>query len=151
MKKKVILLIALMVISIGYISGCTNNHKTEEITLTPSSNLILAGNLSYPGFYAWSNTLQKGDKVEMTVTATSDVNLYVVPDSAHTTWAATYYHTTNPGLYYPTEQAIYTSGQILSTIVIFTVPNDGIYDLVALNTRSNPTTVSISGKIIRNS
>ena len=151
MKKRFLLPTITVLLAFVIFCGCTsNNTQTEEITLTPSSNLVLGGNLTYPGFYAWEFDLQKGDLVELTVQASYAVNLYVVPDSAHQIWANAYYHTEKPGLYYPDEQALEKAGQTLSTILTFTAPTDGRFDLVALNTYHTSVTVSVSGKIRRN-
>jgi len=152
MKKYVAVVATVAIVAIAAI--LVYNHfmgqpQTVVYTYPQSSHMVLAGNLSYPGFYAWQIDCIKGDRVELQFHSTSAVNLYVVPDSAHQTWANTYYHTTNPGLYYPSSQALTSSGQVISTTVSFVAPNDGIFDLVVLNTHySNPTT-TISGKIYR--
>jgi hypothetical protein len=144
-----ILLIVVIAIVVGVL--IYRNYMTPETkvyTYPESSHMVLAGNLTYPGFYAWQFQLEKGDRVELKVQASSAVNLYVVPDSAHQTWANTYYHIESPGLYYPTDQSLASSGQTLQTTIIFTAPSDGVYDLVALNTNPFSTpTVTVSGKL----
>jgi len=142
--------IIILFLTIG-LSGCIdNNPKTEEITLPPSSNQLLVGNQSYPGFYAWVYEFKEGDRVELTVQASSSVNLIVIPKSPHEAWVDSYNNTQNPGLQYPYEASLKQSNQTLSTVLVFTVPYDGEYVLVAFNTFSYYSTVNISGKIHRN-
>lgn len=152
MKKYVAAVIIIGIVAIAAV--LIYNHfigqpQTVVYTYPQSSHIVLAGNLSYPGFYAWQIDCKKGDRVELQFDSTSAVNLYVVPDSAHQTWANTYYHTTNPGLHYPSDQALTSSGQAISTTVSFEAPNDGIFDLVVLNTFNSNPTVTVSGKIYR--
>jgi len=140
-------IVTVIVVLAGIAVYLMMSPGTSVSTIPESSHAVLAGNLSYPGFYAWQMPLRKGDRVELAVHASHAVNLLVVPDGAHQAWTGTYYHTADPGLHYPTDQALVTSGQVLSDNIVFTAPNDGTYDLVALNTFPSIATVTMSGAV----
>ena len=143
-------IVTVIVVLAGIAVYLVMSPGTSVSPISESSHAVLAGNLSYPGFYAWRMPLKKGDRVELTVHASHAVNLLVVPDSAHQAWADAYYLTADPGLHYPTDQTLVTSGQVLSDNIEFTVPADGTYDLVALNSFPSIATVTMSGTIHHN-
>jgi hypothetical protein len=58
-----------------------------------------------------------------------------------------YYHSQDPGFHYPSDQALTSSGQTLSTTLIFTAPSDGNYDVVVFSTGPTLATIKFEGKL----
>jgi len=70
------------------------------------------------------------------------LNFCVLNDGSYQTWTNSYYSTSRPGLTFPSDQCLTTSGQTLQTTLTFTIPSTGTWDIVAINNNPNVVTVT---------
>jgi hypothetical protein len=140
--------IAVVVLGVFYVV-LARQQSPSTLTLTSSTtHQVLAGNQTYPGFFslALPNLIQ-GNTWKVGVAATGGsvgVNFCVLSDGSYQTWANSYYVTSNPGLSFPWNQCLVSSGQTLQTTLVFTVPSSGGWDIVAINNNPNVVTVTCS-------
>lgn len=144
-----ILVIIIVAASAVLILTRPTSPNRIEHTYPSVSRVVNGGNDSYPGWYSFQSIFSKGDEAEITVQSSSGVDLYVLPDDALQSWAQAYYDPSiseDPGALFPWWLSIKTSSNVTLATLVFTAPNDGTYDIVALNFHPATPTVTISGK-----
>jgi len=140
--------IAVVVASVLYVE-LPRPSSSGPLTLTSSTtHQVLGGNQSYPGFFSLAiANLKQGQTYEVKVAASGGAvgaNFCVLSDGSYDTWANAYYSTKNPGLTFPWNQCVTSSGQTLEATMTFNVPSSGTWDIVAINNNPNVVTVTYS-------
>ncbi len=140
--------IAVVVLGVLFVV-LARQPSPSALTLTSSTtHQVLAGNQTYPGFFSLAlSNLDQGNTWKVEVTASGGAvgaNFCVLNDGSYQTWANSYYVTSNPGLTFPWDQCLVSSGQTLQTTLVFKIPSSGTWDIVAINDNPNVVTVTYS-------
>ena len=142
-----VILIGVAVFSVLYVVQSVFFPHTYTISST-STHTVFGGNYTYPGFYSLELTdLKQGDTWEIKVSVTGGTvgtTFCVLSDGPYETWASSYYFTKGPGLTFPWDQCVDSSGSTLQATLTFKVPSSGTWDIVAINTNPNIVTVTYS-------
>lgn len=150
-KYAILVVVAVMaVVGVFIYSNFIGSESDFVVRTYPENSLTLqAGNSTHPTFCSWQFECESGDRVELQIHATSWANLWIIPDNAHQAWVDEYEEFEYPMNNYPHDQALASLGDSKSVTITFTAPKDGVFDLVALNTRDSTSTVTVSGEVHR--